>query len=81
MVVCRPCSRRADYPLKKWDVIMRIGDEPIDSQGNVKIKEDLRLNFQYLVPKLANDGRVRLTIFRDARRRRGGAGPSRRRTS
>ena len=65
VVVCLPFSSAPDYPLKKWDVITRIGGEPLDNQGNVKIKDDLRLSFQYLVPKLAKDGRVQLTIFRD----------------
>jgi hypothetical protein len=65
VAVSRPFSSAADYPLHKGDVIMRIGDQPLDNQGNVKIKEDLRVSFQYLVPKLAKDGRLRLTIFRD----------------
>ncbi len=57
----------ADFPLRRWDVITRIGQEPIDSQGNVKVKEDLRLNFEYLLPKVVKDGQVRLTIFRDGK--------------
>jgi S1-C subfamily serine protease len=65
LVVTCPYGAAADYPLKKWDVITRIGDEPIDNQGNVKVKDDLRLNCEYLLPRLAKDGRVRLTIFRD----------------
>ena len=64
-MVNQPFSDAADYPLKKWDVITRIGGEPLDNQGNVKISDDLRLYFQYLVPKLAKNGRVKLTIFRD----------------
>jgi S1-C subfamily serine protease len=65
MVVTHPFSLSPDYPLKKWDVVTQIGDEPIDSQGNVKIRDDLRVSFQYLVPKLAKEGRVPLTIVRD----------------
>ena len=30
----------------------------------MKIRDDLRVFFQYLVPKLAKDGRVKLTVFR-----------------
>ena len=56
-----------DFPLRRWDVITRIGEEPIDNQGNVKVKEDLRLNHEYLLPKLAKDGKVGLTIFRDGK--------------
>ena len=63
LLVSHPFSQASDYPLKKWDVITRIGDQPLDNQGNVKIRDDLRLSFQYFVPKLAKEGRVRLTDF------------------
>ena len=57
-------------------MITRIGDQPLDSQGNVKVRDDLRLSFQYLVPKLVNDGRVKLPIVRDQKTQRSpGAGP------
>ena len=65
MVVYLPASSAPDYPLKKWDVITHVCGEPLDSQGNVKVNDGLRLSFQYLVSKLAKDGRVKLTIFRD----------------
>ena len=65
LIVSRPFSDAPDYPLKRWDVITRIGDDPLDSRGNVKVRDDLRLYFQYLVPKLARNGRVKLTILRD----------------
>ncbi len=69
VVVCHPFSSDADYPLKKWDLITRIAGQSLDNQGNVKIKEDLRVAYQYLVPKLAKKGRLRLTIFRDRKSR------------
>ena len=50
-MVYAPYSTAPDYPLKKWDVITRIGDQPLDSQGKVKIRDDLRLSFEYFVPK------------------------------
>jgi S1-C subfamily serine protease len=65
MVVYKPFRSTDDYPLKKWDVITHVGGEPLDSQGNVKINDGLRLQFQYLVAKQAKDGRVKLTIIRD----------------
>jgi len=65
MLVWEPFSLAPDWPLKKWDVITRIGDQPLDSQGSVKVKDDLKLYFEYLVPKLAKDGHVKLTVFRD----------------
>ena len=65
VLVVEPFSDKADYPLKRWDVLMKIGDQPLDSQGNVKVLDELRLNYQYFVPKLAHDGFVKLMIFRD----------------
>jgi len=56
-----------ESPLRRWDVIMAIGDHPIDRQGNVRIRDDLRLNFNYFVPKLAVNGKVPLTVLRDGR--------------
>ncbi len=65
VLIVEPLSDKPDYPLKRWDVLLKIGDRPLDSQGNVKVLDELRLNYQYFVPKLARDGRVKLTIFRD----------------
>lgn len=65
IMVTRPFRTTPDYPLKAWDVITRIGDQPIDSKGQVRIKDDLQVYFQYLIPKLAKQGRVKATVFRD----------------
>jgi S1-C subfamily serine protease len=65
VMVYQPFSAAPDYPLKRWDVITRIGDQALDNLGNVRTREDLKLSFPYLVPKLAKNGRVKLTIFRD----------------
>jgi len=65
VMIVKPFSDKSDYPLKRWDVILKIGDQPLDSQGNVKVLDELRLSYQYLVPKLASDGHVKLTIVRD----------------
>ena len=69
VVVCHPFSTAADYPLKKWDLITHVGGQPLDNQGNVKIKDDLRVSYEYLVPKLARHGRLKVTIFRDRKLR------------
>ncbi len=55
------------YPLKEWDVIVKIGDREIDNVGMVPIKDNLRVRFQYLVQKFAKDGKVALTIVRDGK--------------
>jgi S1-C subfamily serine protease len=65
MVVYRPFRSTPDYPLKEWDVITHVAGEPLDSQGQVKVNDSLRLQFQYLVPKVAKNGRVKLSIIRD----------------
>jgi S1-C subfamily serine protease len=64
MVVHRPDKTDAAYPLKEWDVLTRIGDTPIDNQGMVKLDKDLRVSFAYLIQRLANDGKVPMTIVR-----------------
>jgi len=64
MVVHRPDKSDAAYPLKEWDVITRIGDTPIDNQGMVKIDRDLRVNFAYMIQRLAKDDKLPLTVVR-----------------
>jgi len=53
-----------NYPLKKWDVITKIGDSPVDNEGKIKIGENLRVNFRYLIQKLLKDDKVPLTVLR-----------------
>jgi S1-C subfamily serine protease len=64
IIVNRPNERSVGNPLKKWDVITKIADTPIDDQGMVKIAGDLRVKFQYLVQRAARNGKVPLTIVR-----------------
>jgi S1-C subfamily serine protease len=64
MVVHRPDKTDASYPLKEWDVISRIGDTPIDNQGMVKIDKDLRVNFAYMIQRVAKDDKLPLTVVR-----------------
>lgn len=67
MVVHRPEKDDDSYPLKEWDLITKIGDQEVDNVGMVKVRDNLRLRFQYLVQKLAKDGKVPLTIVRDGK--------------
>ena len=64
ILVHTPDHADADYPLKEWDLITRIGDHEIDNTGLVKVNGDLRLRFQYYVQKLVQDGRVPLSVVR-----------------
>jgi hypothetical protein len=65
MMVTRPLHENADYPLKEFDVITRVGEHELDRQGNILVQDDLRLTFQYMVPKLAKNGTVGVTLLRD----------------
>jgi S1-C subfamily serine protease len=67
LIVAEPGSKAKDYPLKKWDVITRVGDHVVDNQGYVEVRDGLRLKYMYYVPQLAKDGRVPLTILRDGK--------------
>jgi S1-C subfamily serine protease len=64
MIVHKSNSTDPNYPLKEWDVITRIGDTPVDDQGMIKIGDNLRVRFQYLVQKTAVDGKLPLTVVR-----------------
>ncbi len=67
MVVHAPGLETPDYPLKKWDVITKIGDKEVDNVGMVKVKDNLHLRFQYMVQRLAKDGKINVTIVRDGK--------------
>jgi S1-C subfamily serine protease len=64
MVVHKPYSNDPAYPLKEWDVVTRIGDQPLDDQGMIKLGDDLRIRFRYLIQHIATNGTVPLTIVR-----------------
>lgn len=63
VIVNQPASDEASYPLKMWDIISKIGDQTIDNDGMVNIGNNLRLNFQYFIQKIAVDGKIPLTII------------------
>jgi S1-C subfamily serine protease len=54
-------------PLKPFDLLTKIADHEIDNVGMVKIKDNLRLNFHYLVQKVAKEGKVPLTVVREGK--------------
>ena len=64
-MVQKPYRKDDHYPLKTWDVITRIGKYDLDREGKVLIGDDLRLFFTYLIPQLAKDNAVPLTVWRD----------------
>lgn len=64
VMVAEPYRDDSDYPLREWDVVTHIGGTPIDSDGKVAVRYDLRVSASYLVQKFAEQGRLPLTIFR-----------------
>ena len=64
MIVREPEGSDTGYPLKPWDVITRIGTSGIDNEGMVRISENLRVRFQYLIQQLTVNGKVSLTVWR-----------------
>jgi S1-C subfamily serine protease len=64
IIVSRPDGTNQDYPLKKWDVITKIGDTLVDDQGMVNLDNNLRVFFKYLVQKVTKNGKVPLTVVR-----------------
>ena len=65
VMVTRPHESGASYPLKEGDVITHVAGTALDSASRVKIDGDLTLPFHYLVPKVAKEGKVALTLLRD----------------
>lgn len=55
-----------DSPLRRGDVITRIGPHEIDSQGKVRV-EGLQLPFEYYCPVVCQDGKIPFTIWRDGK--------------
>jgi len=67
VIVHKPDSTDPAYPLKEWDVITRIGATPIDDLGMIKVNDNLKVFFKYLIQKIARDGKVPLTVVRDGK--------------
>ncbi len=67
VMVTQPYRDDAAYPLREWDVITQVGDTPVDSDGKVAVRYDLRLSASYLAQKYAKNGILPLTVFRDGR--------------
>ena len=67
VMVAQPYRDDPSYPLQEWDVITHIGETPIDSDGKVGIRYDLRLSASYLVQKFAKNGLLPLKVYRDGK--------------
>ena len=67
IIVRQPASTEASYPLKTWDIITKIDDKTIDDQGMVNMGNNLRINFQYIIQKIAAKGKIPLSIVRNGK--------------
>jgi S1-C subfamily serine protease len=67
VIVHDPFRTDPGYPLKQWDVVTKIGDAPVDDQGNIVVGDNQKIGFIYFVQKIAKDGKVPLTIVRTGR--------------
>jgi S1-C subfamily serine protease len=65
VVVHTPYGKNS--PLKVWDVITGIGGCPVDDQGMIQLRPDLRVNFRYQVQRQAKDGKILLKVVRDGK--------------
>ncbi len=64
VLVQPPRERGKDYPFTPADIVTAIGDYAIDNTGHVRLKNGLRVQFTYLIPRLARDGHAPLTVWR-----------------
>jgi|WetSurMetagenome_2_1015567.scaffolds.fasta_scaffold24279_4 S1-C subfamily serine protease len=60
-------SKDPNFPLKPFDLITHIGNNAIDNEGDVKLNENLRVASGYLIPRLAKDGKVEMTVVREGK--------------
>jgi S1-C subfamily serine protease len=67
LIIEKPDNDDPAYPLKKWDVITRIGETPLDSMGTVKLNDNVRVFFKYMVQRIVTNGAVPLTVIRDGK--------------
>jgi S1-C subfamily serine protease len=65
LMVTQPCRLGKACPLQAEDVITHIDGQPIDSLGQVKIHDGMRVSYQYLIGKRAVNGKIKLTILRE----------------
>ncbi len=65
IVAFKVTNIHSDFPLKPWDLITHMGEHRIDNDGRIHIHGDLRLPATYLVPRIAKDEKIPVSIIRD----------------
>jgi S1-C subfamily serine protease len=66
LLVRPPAHPPANYPLREFDVLTKIGPYEIDNRGRVRW-ENVCVPFLYLIPKLARCNAVPVTVLRGGR--------------
>jgi S1-C subfamily serine protease len=53
--------------LREFDVVTQVRDRPIDREGMIQVRDDLRLPFLYLISRWERGGAVPVRLWRDGR--------------
>lgn len=64
VMVDRTDGTDESHTLQEGDVITHIAGTPLDNASRVRVSGDLQLPFQYLVPKVAKNGKLSVTLKR-----------------
>jgi S1-C subfamily serine protease len=59
-----PRKPEAGNPFQEFDVLTRIGEHDIDNQGMVRLPSGMRVPFWGVIPRLARDNAVPITVLR-----------------
>ena len=62
-----PAQRDAEHPFKEFDIVTRIGSHPVNNEGMVRLPDESLVPFYALIPKLARDNAVPVTVVRGGR--------------
>jgi hypothetical protein len=55
------------FPLRSNDVLTDIGTYPINNNGMVELKNGIQVSFLYMVPRIATDEKVPVSVWRQGR--------------
>jgi hypothetical protein len=64
VIVRKVYASDSTYPLQPGDIIVHVGDHVVDNSGMVHLDGERMIKFQYLVQRLARDGRLPITVLR-----------------
>jgi S1-C subfamily serine protease len=56
------------YPLKRFDVLVQVGPYEVDNEGMIQLENEQRVPFAYVIPRLARDNGVPVTVLRQGKK-------------